>query len=294
MNYQYYITELFVFVDDFFKALQKSKHWNRLKYLWDNRRGFKKRLSLSEVVTLNIIRYFMRTRDLKTFHRIAKVFMVKYFAGIPNYENFQKATNRSLPFILLFFRYLLEQNVKSNTLFLIDSTDLSVCENHNIYTHKVFKGLAGRGRTTTRWFYGFKLHSITDEGGNIVNVFLTPGNVHDNVVLKSLLRDIKGIFVADSGFLINQKELLAFFKKHQLLYIAPRKNMKKIMTKKQYEMMKKRTRIETVWDVLKERYGLVFHLARSFTGLLRHYIYSLISYILQKNRCDNPLLLNEI
>jgi len=103
-----------------------------------------------------------------------------------------------------------------------------------------------------------------------------------------------GIFVADAGFLVNQKELLAFFKRHQLLYIAPRRNMKKVISKKQYEMIKKRTRIETVWDVLKERYGLVLHLARSFTSLLRHYVYSLLSYTLQMNRYSNLLLLNEI
>jgi len=108
--------------------------------------GLGRRLSLSEEVTLNIVRYIMRTKDLKTFHRIAKVFLIKYFPGIPNYENFQKATNRSLPFILILFRYLAERKSKGGVYF-VDSTDLSVCKNHNIHTHKVFKGLAGRGKT---------------------------------------------------------------------------------------------------------------------------------------------------
>jgi len=149
-------------------------------------------------------------------------------------------------------------------------------------------------QTTVRWFYGFKLHGIVDDEGRIVNVYITAGNIHDNVVLKELLMEIRGIFVADAGFLVREEELKEFFKRHQILYIAPRKNMKRVMSKGQYKLMKRRSKIETLWDVLKERYGLVFHLARSFTGLLRHYFYSLLSYMFHRNYVCNYLLLNKI
>jgi hypothetical protein len=39
----------------------------------------------------------------------------------------------------------------------IDSTSLDVCLNQRISSHKVFAGLAGRGKTSTGWFFGFKL-----------------------------------------------------------------------------------------------------------------------------------------
>ncbi len=78
------------------------------------------------------------------------------------------------------------------------------------------------------------------------------------------------------------------------MYVAQRKNMKRVMSNDQYWLMKKRSKIEPLWDVLKERYGLVFHLARSFTGLLRHYFYNLVSYMLHKDYEGNYLLLNKI
>lgn len=59
------------------------------------------------------------------------------------------------------------------------------------------------------------------------------------------------------------------------------------MSKEQYKLMKRRAKIKILWDVLKKRYGLVFHLARSFTGLLRHYFYGLLSYMFHRNYVFN-------
>lgn len=43
----------------------------------------------------------------------------------------------------------------------------------------VFKDIAHRGKCTMGWFYGFKLHLICNDRGNLLNFFLTPGNVDD-------------------------------------------------------------------------------------------------------------------
>ena len=60
---------LFTFIDDFFQALFKSYLGKKLRHFWENKRGPKKRLTLSEVVTLNVMRFYMRVQDLKTFYR---------------------------------------------------------------------------------------------------------------------------------------------------------------------------------------------------------------------------------
>jgi hypothetical protein len=60
----------------------------------------------------------------------------------------------------------------------IDSTTLAVCKNPRIHCHKTFAGLARRGKTSTGWFYGFKLHLIVNDRGELLDFVLTPGNVN--------------------------------------------------------------------------------------------------------------------
>ncbi len=62
----------------------------------------------------------------------------------------------------------------------IDSTKLAVCDNHRIHQHKVFKGLAQRGKTSMGWFYGLKLHVIINDKGALISFCFSAGNVSDN------------------------------------------------------------------------------------------------------------------
>lgn len=282
------LTLLYTIIDDFFQSFFETILWQNIKCFWLNKRGPKKQLSLSEVVTLNMMRFYMRIEDLKTFHKIAVNQYKNYFPNIPNYENFLKATNKSAIFMLLVIRFLLDNNIiECNNSFFIDSTDLPVCKNYNIYKHKVAKYFAKRGKTSKGWFYGFKLHAVCDKSGNLVNIFFTAGNVHDNKALDKLILNFKGIFTCDSGYLQKEKDLRNFFDNEQILYIATRKNMKRLMTKEQKALFKERSIIETVWDVLKERFKIIYSLARSIHGLFRHYFYSIGSFLLKEKLKNN-------
>ena len=65
----------------------------------------------------------------------------------------------------------------SNSLFLIpNSRCLKVCHNRRIGSHRVFKGVAARGKTSVDWFYGLKLHLVVNECGELLNITVTPGN----------------------------------------------------------------------------------------------------------------------
>lgn len=66
----------------------------------------------------------------------------------------------------------------------VDSTPLCVCRNQRILIHKTFEGLAERGRCSMGWFFGFKLHLIINDKGEILNFMFTPGNVDDREPLK--------------------------------------------------------------------------------------------------------------
>ena len=86
----------------------------------------------------------------------------------------------------------------------IDSFSLNVCHNRRIYSHKVFKGIAQRGKTSVGWFYGFKLHIIINHGGEIISFYITSGNVADNneKVLKKLTQKLFGKLYGDKGYIV--------------------------------------------------------------------------------------------
>jgi len=55
----------------------------------------------------------------------------------------------------------------------VDSTNFKVCHNNRYNSNKVFRELAARGKSTMGWFYGFKLHLIINEVGEILIAIVT-------------------------------------------------------------------------------------------------------------------------
>ncbi len=277
------LTELYTFIDDFYSEISTFECWKQLKVNWEGSRGPKMRLSISEIVTMNILRFQLKITDLKSFHRLIKDRYLSECPAIPNYENFLKASNKSAEFTLLIIRSFLyiNKSLSENQHHFIDSTPLSVCYNYNINSHKVNTGFADRGKSTKGWFYGFKLHGVCNERGQLEKIAFTPGNANDCKTLEDMVTGFRGTMTCDAGYLVKDEVLEKIFTKKMSIYIATRKNMKRIMTKEQARLFKMRSRIETVWGVLKERFNLMFNLARSTHGLFRHYFYSIVSFLLE-------------
>ena len=162
---------------------------------WQGKRGPKRKLSIENIIVLNVFRFIFHIKDLKMIHRIAKEF--KFVPDMPNYENFTKATNLSLEVIELFLSYLLFRNRQRNKsgLHYMDSTPLPVCLDRRISEHKVTKGVASRGKSTKGWFYGFKLHGICSSEGFLEAILITDGGVHDSSVVKELTDGMNGFFL---------------------------------------------------------------------------------------------------
>jgi hypothetical protein len=49
--------------------------------------------------------------------------------------------------------------------------------------HKVFAGVVPRGKSSTSWFFGFKLHIVINHLGELLDIKLTAGNVGDRKAL---------------------------------------------------------------------------------------------------------------
>ena len=117
-----------------------------------------------------------------------------YFPKLLKYTAFlERISSVSLP-MFIFAKSLCAENQHTGINF-IDSKKLMVCHNRRIHQHKVFAGKAQREKSSTGWFFGFKIHFVINERGEILNFDCTSGNVTDNNhgLLKRILKNIKGL-----------------------------------------------------------------------------------------------------
>ncbi len=263
------IISLFIFVDDLLRLLPQSKHTGRHSGL-----------SESEILTLALLQHSAHFTDKKACFTFLSGYCRPLFPGMPAYQNVVRLTNERsvLAAQLLLLCCAVNRNQKHGPA-LADSTPLPVCKNKRISSHKVAKGFARRSKTTTGWFFGFKLHLTCDEDGNILSLAFTAGNVDDREKVETLCRHIAGLVIADAGY-VSQPLQRRMLGKKVFLFTAVRNNMKKLMTAFQHLLLKKRQRVETVFSVLKERLGLVSSLSRSVLGHFSRYLYTCLAYCL--------------
>ena len=160
----------------------------------------------------------------------------------------------------------------------IDSTSLKVCHNRRIFSHRVFDGIARRGKTSVGWFYGFKLHLAINDRGEILNVSLTSGNVDDRKPVRDLLKDLQGKFVGDKGYI--SKNLASDLRAQGIVLLTKFKNKMKnrLVEWSDKLLIKKRALIESVIGQLKNICHIEHTRHRSPTNFVVHLLAGLIAY----------------
>lgn len=193
----------------------------------------------------------------------------------------------------MMFLQLQARSNKCTGISFIDSFSLEVCHQRRIHSHKVFKNIAQRGKTSVGWFYGFKLHIIINHIGEIIAFYITPGNVSDNneTVLTKLTEKLFGKLCGDTGYIVNAKTFEKLYLKAVHLITKLRKNMKnKLMLLEDKIGLKKRGVIESVGAILKEDLSLEHSRHRSIFGFISHIISTLVAYAFRdkKPQIVNP------
>ncbi|MCE3269574.1 MAG: transposase family protein [Burkholderiales bacterium] len=250
------LTELYVEIDDFCKQICDDLN-NHLvgvgKRLVVNTPG----LSLSEILTILVYYHFSRFDCLKHYYRIKMRLSYKTdFPKLPSYNRFIERIHEVALLALLYLQY--KQAAFSGAGY-IDSTPLRVSHNKRTRSHKVFKFVAKLGKSGMGWFYGFKLHIICDFMGNIIKCNITHGNANDLKIGKEMMKGLSGKIYADKGY-IGKKEFTELFDKGLILITGIKKNMKnKLMDIWDKILLKKRSLIESVYNVMKN----VLHLEHS-------------------------------
>jgi hypothetical protein len=191
------LTELFCSLDDFLK----SQKLNLVKAICTsnktrNRSGS---LSTSEMMTIFIWFHCSGYKNFKQFYiEYVCRHLRNEFPGLISYSRFIQLMPRLVIPIAMFLKSSFAQ---CSGISIIDSTSINVCHNRRIMRNRVFGGLAERGKTTMGWFFGFKLHLITNDRGELLSVRLTKGNVDDRHPVPKMVKNIFGHLFGDKGYL---------------------------------------------------------------------------------------------
>lgn len=274
----YDYTELFCLIDDFcihfkpvyLKALKQSGQIKRCKNAL---------LELSEII---FIATWFHLSHFKTFkHFIAFVqFYHRYdFKNLPCYQRINALVAQHAQAIAAFFEALL---IKPQTdhVYFVDSTPLTVCKNTRINRHRTFHTTAGRGKSSTGWFYGFKLHLIVNQACEIVSALVTAGNVSDVSALFPLFQrhPVQGKLFGDRGYISKFYKQVLGQQNCELITRARANMIQPNLSKEDEHYLCQRNLIETVNSQLKDDLGIENSRHRSWHGYIAHVYASLIAY----------------
>lgn len=269
------VTEIFVLTDEFCNEFIQTVALHSL----GNKPKRKPKMSQSEVITIMVLFHFGSFKNLKHFYLFyVQKHMKSEFPNTVSYNRFVELLQSSTLTMTLFLKTCCLGECTG--ISYIDSTPIRVCKNKRIPRHKVFEGIAQRGKSTMGYFFGFKLHFVINDKGEILNFVLTPGNTDDREPLKNkkFVEQIKGKLYADKGY-VSQKltEILFVDGLHLITHI--RNNMKNIiMEMKDKILLRKRSVIETINDELKNICSLEHSRHRSFENFITNTISALIAY----------------
>jgi len=274
------ITEIYCIVDEFCKEFEEAKKGHILQK--NNSRTYKNRsftLFESEVITILILFHSMSFRNLKHFYiYYVQKHLKSEFPKTVSYNRFVELQSKAIMPLAIFLKTCCLGACTG--ISYIDSTPLRACHIRRERSNKVFKGLATKGQCSIGWFYGFKLHLVINDKGEILDFMLTQGNVDDRDPLKnkSFHKKIFGKLFGDKGY-ISSSLFEKLFVDGIHLITKLKKNMKNslmLISDKIY--LKKRALIETVNDELKNICQVEHTRHRSFNNFITNLLSGLVAY----------------
>ena len=269
------ISDIFCLVDEFCKDFDKTTG----PFVLGRPSKRPPTMSKSEVISICMLFHLSGFRCFKHFYMFyVQRHMQGEFPHTVSYNRFVELSGGVLMPMAIFLKTC-RLGLCSGISF-VDSTPIRVCHNKRIKRNKVFKGMAEVGKSTMGWFYGFKLHIVINDRGEILNFAVTQANVDDREPLKneSFLKAVFGKLFADKGY-ISEKLTNLLFVNDIHLVTNIRNNMKNsLMTMGDKILLRKRSVIETVNDELKNICQLEHSRHRSFANFISNMVAGLIAY----------------
>jgi hypothetical protein len=261
------MTDIYCFVDDFLKAHADLAHWRRSPNALPA-------FADSEVITIGLMQSFLGVASLRqTYDLIARNFAAA-FPRLCSYQQWIARLHRLTPLIGRLFESA--RLLGRCRLYLIDSKPIPVCKaiRHGRVRLLREEG-AYFGKSSAGWFFGFKLHTLRDINGCIVDAILTAGNLDDRGPASELAEALDGgVVLADLGY--DGPQLAEMLAKENELLLMTRRDV----PDKRELHSSVRQGIETLFSQLWHRFiDRVF--SRSWRGLWNTIKLKLLSYNLR-------------
>ena len=281
------VTEIFCMADDFCKFFDsmmakytiptpKKHKYHRSGTL---SKAVRQTHVKAEVMVIMILFHGSGYRCLKHFYLEHVTKHLRHlFPQLVSYNRFVELEKEvAIPLALFIKKVLLG---KCTGISFVDSTPLRVCRNQRIHIHRTFRGIAQRGKCSMGWFFGFKLHLICNEMGELLNFVITPGDIDDRQPLehKAFVEFLYGKLVGDKGYIGKELFQRLFVDGIQLI-TKLKSNMKgAIMSMSDRLLTRKRAIIETVNDELKNIAQVEHSRHRSFCNFVVNLLGALAAY----------------
>lgn len=282
---------LFYEVDDFCLIFEPSFNQQLLSST-QKKRIKNSRLSLSEIMTIIIYFHHSSYRNFKHYYQDhIQIYHLQDFPNLVSYNRFVELKSSAL--IPLIF-YLNTRKGLCTGISFIDTMGIPICHNKRAKRNKVFENFAHWGKSSIDWYYGFKLHLVINEQGEILAFKITPGNVDDRKTVPYLTKYIWGRLFGDKGY-ISQDLFQELYQRNIKLITPFKKKMKnKLLELWEKLMLRKRSLIETVNDQLQNISQIVHSRHRSPINFLVNVIGGLIAYTWQDKKPKLQLEKEEI
>ena len=244
------LIQIFCDCDDFYKKYEQ--------FIADKPIGIKKSnahrkpsLAVSEVMTILIVYHLTGMKCFQYYYtELVRKHFQSYFPGIVSYTRFIELIPRCMLPLWLFVNT--NRTGKETGFYYGDSKKMPVCDNLRINRNKVFKGIAGRSKSSTGWFYGLKLFLVINQYGQIMRCIFSPADIADNNIdmMRKMFNKLQGYIFADKGF-ISKQAFEEFYQKGLKIVTTVKRNMKnKFMIMAERPALMKRGVIESVNDLL--------------------------------------------
>ena len=273
-------------IDDFSKMFDKSMKSHSVDCPnGKKRRNRKFKMSDSEVMTILVMFHHSRFRDLKSFYlNYICRHCLSLFPETVSYNRFVELQQKVAYKLIVFLDMCCLGECTGITF--IDSTPLRACHIKREKNHKTMKGWATKGKGTMGWFYGFKLHIIINDKGEIIKYQITPANTDDREPLKdgTFTKKLFGKLIGDRGYISHSLFDKLFIDDIHLI-TKIKKNMKNsLMSLYDKILLRKRAIIETVNDLLKNVCQIEHTRHRSVNNFAVNLVSGLIAYNLMPKK----------
>lgn len=269
------VTDIFCIVDEFCKNFEK----NTKKFILGKPSKRPATMSNSEVISILLLFQMSGFKCFKHYYIFyVQKHMLDDFPRTVSYSRFvELGQSVALP-LAVFLKTCCSGSCTG--ISFVDSTPIRVCKNKRIKANKVFKGTAEVGRSTMGWFYGFKLHLVINDRGEILNFLISQGNMDDREPLKKegFLKKIFGKLFGDKGYISKQLFGILFADGVHLVTGIRNKMKNSLMSMHDKVMLRKRSVIETVNDELKNICQIEHSRHRSFINFIVNILAGLAAY----------------